>query len=244
MRALHRVLLVLGAAALLAGPFPGGASGQDAPRRGEKDRLPGGPGIGLAGPGLLFNKSVQEELKLTDEQLNKLRKAAQEVRAEHKEEFAELAQIKDRRERFEKWQQLMKEVTAETKRAAADVLNDEQERRFRQIQRQQLGILAFAEPEVQKALNLSEEQKEKLKDIGQEAAEDFREVLQKAQGNREEAMGKLAELRKESTRKALGVLDDTQKRTWRELTGEPFQIKFERQPGLRPERDREKEGDK
>jgi len=242
MRVLCRILLVLGTAVLLAGPFPGGASGEDAGRRGDRGRGGrGGDGFGLAGPMLLLNKGVQQELKLTDEQVDKLRKAVREARAGHKEEFQQLAETKDRRERAEKWQKLVREIREETRKTVADVLNDDQERRLKEIQRQQLGILAFADPEVQEALKLSDEQKEKLKGIGHDATEDFREIFQRSKGDLASARTRLRELRTETLEKAMGVLDENQRKTWRELTGKPFEVQPERQPGRRPERNREEE---
>lgn len=43
-------------------------------------------------------------------------------------------------------------------------------------------------------------------------------------------MGKLQALRKEALEKVVASLTDDQKKSWKELTGEPFEIKFERRP--------------
>src|SRR5947207_1411905 len=47
---------------------------------------------------------------------------------------------------------------------------------------------------------------------------------QAAQGNREEAMKKLRALRKETLDKALAVLSDDEKKAWKDLTGEAFEV--------------------
>ena len=43
-------------------------------------------------------------------------------------------------------------------------------------------------------------------------------------------MKKLAELRKQATEKAVGVLTDEQKKAWKEMTGEPFEVVYEPRP--------------
>jgi hypothetical protein len=86
---------------------------------------------------------------------------------------------------------------------------------------------------VQKALKLTGEQKEKLQKIAQESSQKLRELLPKlreqaqAGGDRQEVMKKLAELRKEPVTKAVGVLTDDQKKTWKEMTGAPFEYQFD-----------------
>jgi hypothetical protein len=43
-------------------------------------------------------------------------------------------------------------------------------------------------------------------------------------------MQKMTALRKERLDKALATLTDDQKKTWKELTGEPYEVKFEPRP--------------
>ena len=43
-------------------------------------------------------------------------------------------------------------------------------------------------------------------------------------------MQKIAALRKESVQKVVDVLSADQKKTWKEMTGEPFEVKFETRP--------------
>src|SRR5438132_10629642 len=75
MRATCKILLVLGLTALLTGPAL--AQGQ---RKGGFGR----GGFGGGGPAqLVRNKSVQQELKLTDDQVKKAETAAKEVNDKH-----------------------------------------------------------------------------------------------------------------------------------------------------------------
>ena len=110
---------------------------------------------------------------------------------------------------------------------------------------QQQGAFAFADPEVQKTLKITDEQKEKIKAINEDAQK-ARQEARPAGGGRPspEAQKKLADLQKETKEKIDAVLTTEQKKAWKEMTGEPFEVQFgrpgggagaagERQPGQR-----------
>lgn len=220
MRAWFMSVLVFGLVALLAGP----SAAQD-----KKKGLGGfggfGGGIGLAT--LVTNEGVQKELKLADDQAVKAKEIADKLREKHKDEFKGLFKLEGE-ERRTKMQEVLKTVNEETAKELGAVLKPEQLKRLKQIELQQRGSRAFEDQEVVKSLKISDEQKEKLKAIGEESGKQMREIFQGAQGNREEAAKKFQALRKETMDKALAVLSDDQKKAWKELTGEPFEVKFER----------------
>src|SRR5262245_7542784 len=135
MRNLWKVALALAVAALVASPA-----------------LAQQPGGFFGGQSLLTNKSVQEELKLTKAQKDKLAEVAKKTREKMQEAFQKFQDLKPE-ERREKFQALMKEVTEETNKAAG--LTAEQKTRLEQIQLQQQGIGAFADAKVQKALKFT-----------------------------------------------------------------------------------------
>src|SRR5439155_18465089 len=148
MRTACKSMLVLGLALLLAGPALA--------QRGEGRR---GFGGGFGGPGaLLQNESVQKELKLSDEQVKKIKDASQSIRDKHRDDFEAVRKLEGDEAR-EKGQELMKTVGEETKKAMADILTPEQNKRFKEIQLQQEGARAFNEADVQKALSLTDDQK-------------------------------------------------------------------------------------
>jgi Spy/CpxP family protein refolding chaperone len=188
----------------------------------------GGRGFGFGGgAALLSNKSVHTELKVTDEQAEKLNTLARETREKQREEFQNLGDL-SQEERREKMRELASTRDAELNKAMGEILKPEQVKRFRQIQLQQSGIAAFASPRVQEGLKLTDDQKSKLSEISQESGQAMREAFQEAQTDREGAMKKIGELRRQATEKALGILTDEQKTTWKEMTGEPFEVVFER----------------
>jgi hypothetical protein len=190
-----------------------------------------GRGGGMGGPlGLLSNPSVQKELGLSEDQVKKVQTVTKEITDKHADERAEIRQLgRGSDEAREKSQALNKKIADEMKEGLKGVLTTKQEKRLNQIALQARGIQAFNDPEVQKKLDLKDDQKEKLKTIAEDSQNEIREAFQGARaggGDFQEAMKKITALRKEALDKATSVLDDTQKKTWQDMTGKPFQIQF------------------
>jgi Spy/CpxP family protein refolding chaperone len=234
-------MVVLALAAGLVSPAvsqpPGGRGG-----------FRGGPGM-MGGPGMLLqNSGVQKELKLSDEQIQKIKDISQKIQDKHKGDFEALAKV-DQQERREKFQELFKSIGEETEKALAEVLKPEQAKRLKQISLQQRGSQAFNDDEVQKDLKLTDDQKDKIKTLNEDLGKDTREIFQNAQGNFREAGEKAATLRKETLEKVVSLLTDEQKKEWKEMTGEPFEVKFEaprsgfggRRPPPPPGKEKDKE---
>jgi hypothetical protein len=175
---------------------------------------------------LLSNKGVQQELKVSDSQADKLDALAQELGQKQRSEFQKLQDV-PQDERREKMQELTRNMNAELHKELANILKPEQTKRFTQIQLQQSGVNAFSTPRVQEELKLTDEQKSKIRDISQDLNESMREAFQASQDDRAAAMQKIAGLRKQGMEKTLAVLTDEQKSTWKDMTGEPFEVKFE-----------------
>ncbi len=192
-----------------------------------------GPGRGFGGFGqgaylLLGNKGVQKELKLSDETSEKVTKLVEEWRGKIRDKMEGLSQ----EERREKGLAISKEINDEAKTATKDLLSAEQHARLEQISLQQRGLQAFADAHVQEKLKLSDEQKDKIKEIGEGVRTQVADLRSAFQSDREGAMQKLAAIRKESFEKVHALLSDDQKKAWKELTGEPYEVKFEgRRPG-------------
>src|SRR5262249_19273431 len=103
------------------------------------------------------------------------------------------------------------------------ILSADQLKRFKQIQLQQAGAGAFTQPDVQKALKLTDEQQEAIKTISEDAAKQRRDLTQgggRGQGNAE----KMTAIRKESLDRIQKLLTADQKKTWKDLTGDAFTI--------------------
>lgn len=183
---------------------------------------------GLAGSYMLLrNKSVQEELKLSEEQSEKVTKIVEEAGAKMREKFEAIPED----ERREKGPEVFRAVNDEIKAAAKDVIGAEKLTRLDQIILQQQGIQAFVSAKVQEKLKLTDDQKSKIKEIADDTQSKRQELFAGFADDREGTMQKLIALRKESSEKAAALLTDDQKKSWKELTGKPFEVKFVPPPG-------------
>ncbi|HEV3258444.1 MAG TPA: hypothetical protein VG013_16325 [Gemmataceae bacterium] len=211
MRVLGKVVLAVGVAALLGSPV----------------WAQGFRGGGMGGSMLLQNASVQKELKLSDDQKDKIKTITKEFREKNKDELAKLfTPDLDQKER----QEIGQKLNHEAMKLLTPVLTDDQRKRFHQLELQVSGAQAFSDPKVQKALKLTDDQKDKIKTIEEDARKEVQEIFQNAGEDRAAAMKKLGALRKETLEKVTTVLTDEQKKSWKDMTGKPFEFKFDGPP--------------
>jgi hypothetical protein len=210
MRTMLTAFLGLSLVALLSGP----AAAQ-------------GRGFGRGGSVafLLSNESVQKELKLDDKQLEKAKELAEKTGEEMREKFQGLGDLSPE-ERRAKFQEINREMTASTLKAAGEFLKPEQITRLKQIAYQQRYAQAFNDPEVAKKLNLTDAQKSDIQTI---LADSMKEMPTREdfQDDREAAMKKAGEVNKQALAKAEAKLNDEQRKTWKDLLGTPFVVVFE-----------------
>jgi len=220
MRTLFRTMLGLSLAALLASPAL--AQGQGRGGRG------GGGNLGM----LLANASVQKELKLDEQQVEKAKELAEKT-GEKMREVRETLQGLEAEERRTKQAEINKEMNESALKAVGAFLKPEQVSRLKQISYQQRGLQAFSDPEIAKKLNLTDSQKTDIQAISQETMESTRGLFggqDQTPEERAEAMKKINEARKAGLTKAEAKLNDEQQKAWKELLGAPFTIVIEPRP--------------
>jgi Spy/CpxP family protein refolding chaperone len=164
------------------------------------DALPG-----LDRAHLLQNKSVQDELKITPEQLTQLRRILRDSEQERPTREA-----------------LSKAVSA--------VLRPEQLERLGQIEHQLRGVWGLLRTDIQKQLGLTDKQKKEIHAILEDLEKGVREVARQAAMDakrRAEAPKTIHALNRDCTEKALEHLSEEQRKTWKEMAGEPFELKVE-----------------
>lgn len=165
---------------------------------------------------LLQQKCVRDELKLTDDEARKIR--------EHNErQWKKAVEIQKlpRDERRRKYE----ELTRENERFLDEVLEPSERKRLDEISLQVVGLLLATSPKVASRLGLTDQQKQQLKQHQGEARAEIAEVLHsKTKEGREE---KIQELRQSSRKRLMEVLTPEQEVKWKEITGAPFEGKFE-----------------
>jgi Spy/CpxP family protein refolding chaperone len=179
--------------------------------------------------------ALAEELKLSDEQKDKLKEAVKPIGEKRREMFQGInfremtdEQRKELREKGEK-------LAVENKKAIEGALKPEQAKRLSQINYQVMGISAYTNKDVETALKLTEDQKERIKGIVDEYNKDATELrrngprFQPGQPPSEEDQKKRAEIQKkvdaltkEIAEKIAEKLTDEQKKALKDMKGEKF----------------------
>ena len=217
MRGVYAKVLTAGLIVLAASPAfaqrPAGPGGFGPPGMGQ------GPTAAM----LLANDKVQQELKITDDQKAAIKKATDEVSAKYKDDMDKARADMDR----QKMGELRKAMSEDTEKAVLAILKPDQSKRLKQIEVQAAGLGAFSKDDVQTALKVTDAQKKDIKDATDDMQKDIRELFQNAQGDRDkmaEAQKKVQSLREETLDSIVKNLTDDQKKTWKELSGDKFEV--------------------
>jgi hypothetical protein len=181
----------------------------------------------LHGPFLVFRDAVQEELKLTGEQQEKLKEHLRERLPNIMQSLQSLEGLKG--EEREKKLQAFRQNSQEKLTAVLNAtLKEEQSKRLHQLWLQQQGAFALFHggPEIAKAMKLTDEQRKQFVALVQELQTKIKPLIQEAQsgGNPEEIRPKVMKIRKEHERKIEALLTDAQKKQWKEMLGKPLDL--------------------
>jgi Spy/CpxP family protein refolding chaperone len=194
----------------------------------------GGFGGGLSGTALAAQKSVAEDLKLTDDQGAKVKKIGEDLRTKYADDLKSAG--KDR----EKSAEVRKKMNEESTKLLAEALKPEQIKRLRQIEIQLGGLAILSREDVAKELKLTDKQKEDLKGRADDLRKDTGAIFQDAGKDKfAEAMAKVRTLSGEAATKFVSTLTDDQKALHKEMTGKKFEGKIEFTPMRRPTGDKE-----
>jgi len=177
---------------------------------------PGSAQQPLGGPGgkghtdplsLLRNTNVKKELRLTDEQLEKVNDAV--------------------------W------------KALAQVLDEDQLARLKQIDLQVRDFRAFGDPRVQEQLKLIKpDQTDSIKAILVDAEKEIIILRQEFASNPQGLQERLQALAKETRDRCLGVLTNQQRRVWNEMIGDEFKMDDPKIPDTKTDKDTGKKKEK
>lgn len=205
-------------------------------RRGEGDRQRPGfgrPGFGMSGSALLRNEKIQEELKLTEAQKQKIQTASEESREKMREMFSGLRDKsrEERREAFEKMRGEMDAMRKKSEEQILSALTESQKERLQGIELQLQGPRALANPEVAKKLDIDELQQEEIKlaleEVRSKSQSQMRELfagVRDGSVKREEMQKKMEELRAAGDKAVMEVLTKEQREKLESLKGAKVDI--------------------
>lgn len=195
-----------------------------------------GIGFGSRTQMLVTNKAVQEELKLSNEQVakvkdwaNRFKDTAQKIRKDKGVDFNAPGGFNA--ELIEKLLAANVEIDRVAYKELGDLLKPDQIKRLKELHRQLAGFQAFSDADVVDALKLTEAQKTAILGLGADLIKERRDLMKEVGLGGKGGLDpeKLRSLRtktqvleKEYVAKAVDKLNEDQKKTWTSLIGTPF----------------------
>jgi len=179
----------------------------------------------LHGSFMVYRDGVQEELKLTDEQKDKLEEHLRELLPDAMQFFQSLDGVpgEEREKKLKEFRQKAEEKLTPVLKAT---LKEDQSKRMRQLGLQQEGAFALwhGAPEIAKELKVTDEQRKQFMAVVQEFQKKVGPLIKEAQsgGNPEEIRPKVMKIRTEQEGKIEAILTDAQKKQWKEMLGKSF----------------------
>jgi Spy/CpxP family protein refolding chaperone len=197
----------------------------------------GGGGFGRgfgggAGLGMLRIPEVQQELKMTQDQISKIDDEQQTVRDGMQDIFQNAGgnpQDMTPAQRAD----MASKIQALNDKAVGDILTDPaQLKRYHELALQRQGAAALAQKAVQDQLNLTDDQRKQITDIQAKGQADQQAAIQAAGGfqafgsmsddDRAKFRDKMTSIQNDTNTKLLAVLTDAQKAQWKTMQGAPF----------------------
>jgi hypothetical protein len=160
---------------------------------------------------LLRQQSVQKELKLSDDEIEKIHNYC----AKQWEKAQEVSKLSEKEQ-----EKKFTEMTKENEHFVATTLTKEQAKRLHQITLQVAGLLCLSRNDIASKLKLTEAQKKELPKIHIEARQEVEDLIHAT--SKQQKREKLSEIRKINNKRLMELLTDEQEVAWKEMIGEPF----------------------
>ena len=196
-------------------------------------RGPGQAGRGGSFLGLLSLEKVQKELKLSDEQVAKVKQIGEKLGPQLREQWTGLRDIQDVQQRRAKMAELTKQGDETARTELREVLSQEQWMRLYQIRLQVRGpVFGLNNKWIAERLKLTSEQKEKAAAIEKATADKLYELSSGmrdlSQEQRREKLAEVGEkvrkIRSEADAQALELLNAEQKAAFEKAKGDKFEL--------------------
>lgn len=183
-------------------------------------------GFRMGPTALLGVEQVQKELKLTDEQKDKLKPILESARPNFGGGGGQNLSDEERRARFEEFRKKQEEAGKQ----AVALLTDDQKARYKQVEIWSNGTLPTLtqDEEVAKEIGVTDEQKSAFKTISEESGKKTGEIFGKMRDASQDERAKLREemtqIQKDSEAEALAVLTPDQASKLEKLKGPKFEL--------------------
>ncbi len=183
---------------------------------------------------LLYSPDVQKELSITDDQLNKLQTAAQEMSTDMQSSIQGIFMGNMSQDEMTK---AIADMSKKADARVAKLLTEDQLARLKQLQLQSDGVNALVRSDVVEKLKITDDQKAKIQKIvsdSQQAQQpqrggfgamfDPNQTAEERQAAIKKIQDQMQEQRAKTLKDALAVLEDDQLVQWGEMTGKEFKF--------------------
>jgi hypothetical protein len=183
---------------------------------------------------LLQAESVQNELKITDEQKGKIKELMGKLGEIVKQYMLGMGGLTpdQQKAKQQEMQKALVEGVKEAEKGMTEMLQPQQNERLRQIRLQIQGTAAVNDPEVAKSLELTDQQREQLKTINEQHKEQITKLIgqlrdtppEQRAAKQAEIHEKAKQISKEAVEKIEQLLTAEQKQKLESLKGEKFDL--------------------
>jgi hypothetical protein len=104
------------------------------------------------------------------------------------------------------------------------ITNPQMRTRFNQLYNQYRGYDAFQDPAIQSKLNLTDAQRQKLSQYQSDWQRSMNNLSATYRTDPQAATRQFNDMRKQQTEQLNNLLNDQQRQTWSQMTGEPFNV--------------------
>ena len=176
---------------------------------------------------MAFRAEVQDDLKLTDEQKDKVEEHLREFIPDAMQFFQGLEGLKQE-ERERDLRVFRQKEQAKLAAFLKGMLKEDQRQRLHQLELQQQGAFTLLHDEagIGKELKITPEQRKQFMAVVQDMQKKIEPLIKEAQsgGNHDEIRPKAMKIKKEHEDQIVALLTDSQKKQWQEMLGKPLAL--------------------
>jgi hypothetical protein len=170
-----------------------------------------------------YNENIRRELNITNDQYSKLQQGYQQLYTRVGPNLVTIEKLPPA-EQAPRYQQWTTTMSTDFGKTAAEILNEQQMNRWRQLELQHRGYGSFYDAAVRQRLNLTQTQERQLDLLAQQYGKDMAEIYKLGATDRDTALRRYEALRKANAESMNNVLTPQQQRAWAVMTGQPFNV--------------------
>lgn len=168
-------------------------------------------------------EGLQDELELDDDQIKRLNDAYGATWKQMRATGADSGRALDEEARSQRTNEYRDRFDSEFAQSTSSVFRTpEQQQRFNQLQTQYQGYGAFDNPRLQRQFNLNDTQYRQLQELRREWDSELEGLRETYATNADEARNRFNGLRSSTDQRFQGILNDKQRQSYNEMTGQPF----------------------